>query len=121
MIDNFYIMVSTSKFKNPVELDLAKTLEGALKIIEAQGGQNIIVKQEDFQTNEGVQGLKGYGTMTIFNPVDKTSAKAYYEILLFKQDQGLQQIMILHEEGDTYANDITTRILNSVELRKATN
>ncbi|MEZ0130339.1 hypothetical protein AB9T88_11475, partial [Flavobacterium sp. LBUM151] len=95
MIDNFYITVSTSKFKNPVELDLAKTLEGTLKIIEAQGGQNIIVKQEDFQTNEGVQGLKGYGTMSILNPVDKTSTKAYYEILLFKQDQGLQQIMIL--------------------------
>ena len=47
--------------------------------------------------------------------------KAYYEILLFKQDQGLQQIVILHEEGDTYANDITTRILNSVELKKASN
>lgn len=121
MIDNFFITVSTSKFKKPVELDLAKTLEGSLKVIEAQGGQNIIVKQEDFQTNEGVQGLKGYGTMTILNPLDKTSAKAYYEILLFKQDQGLQQIMILHEEGDKYANDITTRILNSVELRKAGN
>ncbi|MFH6986170.1 hypothetical protein ACHRVW_00355 [Flavobacterium collinsii] len=121
MVGNFYITVSTSKFKNPVELDLAKALEGSLKVIEAQGGQNIIVKQEDFQTNEGVQGLKGYGTMTVLNPVDKTSTKAYYELLLFKQDQGLQQILILHEEGDTYANDITTRILNSVELRKASN
>ncbi|WKL46443.1 hypothetical protein Q1W71_15935 [Flavobacterium pectinovorum] len=121
MIDNFYITVSTSKFKTPTDIDLAKALEGSLKIIEAQGGHNIIVKQEDFQTNEGVQGVKGYGTMTLLNPADKTSAKAYYEILLFKQDQGLQQIMILHEEGDTYANDITTRILNSVELRKATN
>ncbi|KFF04805.1 hypothetical protein [Flavobacterium reichenbachii] len=121
MIDNFYVTVSTSKFKNPVELDLAKALEGSIKIIEAQGGQNIIVKQEDFQTNQGIQGLKGYGTMTILNPEDKTSTKAYYEILLFKQDQGLQQITILHEEGDTYANDITTRILNSVELKKANN
>ncbi|WP_264553129.1 hypothetical protein [Flavobacterium sp. N2038] len=121
MIDNFLITVSTSKFKNPVELDLAKALEGSLKVIEAQGGQNIIVKQEDFQTNQGVQGLKGYGIMTVLNPVNKTSIKAYYEILLFKQDQGLQQITIMHEEGDTYANEITTRILNSVELRKASN
>ncbi|TPG33359.1 protein BatD [Flavobacterium pectinovorum] len=121
MIDNFYVAVSTSKFKNPVELDLAKALEGSLKVIESQGGQNIIVKQEDFQTNQGIQGLKGYGTMTILNPVDKTSSKAYYEILLFKQDQGLQQIVILHQEGDTYANDITARILNSVELQKASN
>jgi hypothetical protein len=121
MIDHFYVTVSTSKFKNPVELDLAKTLEGTIKIMESQGGQNIIVKQEDFQTNQGVEGLKGYGTMTVLNPTDKTSTKSYYEILLFKQDQGLQQIMIIHEEGDSYANDITARILNSVELRKATN
>jgi hypothetical protein len=121
MIDNFYVTVSTSKFKQPTDIDLSKTLEGTLKIIEAQGGQNIIVKQEDFQTNEGIQGVKGYGTMTVLNPATKTSTKAYYELLLFKQDQGLQQILILHEEGDTYANEITTRILNSVELQRANN
>jgi hypothetical protein len=121
MIDNFYVTVSTSKFKQPTDIDLSKTLEGTLKIIESQGGQNIIVKQEDFQTNEGIQGIKGYGTMTVLNPATKTSTKAYYELLLFKQDQGLQQILILHEEGDTYANEITTRILNSVELQRASN
>ncbi|WP_433834289.1 hypothetical protein [Flavobacterium anhuiense] len=121
MIDNFYVTVSTSKFKQPTDVDLNKTLEGTIKIIEAQGGQNIILKQEDFQTNEGIQGVKGYGTMTVLNPATKTSTKAYYELLLFKQDQGLQQIMILHEEGDTYANEITTRILNSVELQRAGN
>lgn len=121
MIDNFYIAVSTTQFKTPTEIDLSKALEGSLKVIELQGGQNIIVKQEDFQTNQGIQGVKGYGTMSVLNPSTKTSTKAYYEILLFKQDQGLQQIVILHEEGDTYANDITTRILNSVELKKASN
>lgn len=121
MIDNFYVTVSTAKFKQPTEIDLAKALEGSLKVMEAQGAQNIIVKQEDFQTNEGIQGVKGYGTMSILNPTTKTSTKAYYELLLFKQDQGLQQIMVLHEEGDTYANEITTRILNSVELQRANN
>ncbi|WP_343695893.1 hypothetical protein [Flavobacterium sp.] len=121
MIDNFSVAVSTTKFKNPTDIDLSKALEGSLKVIELQGGQNIIVKQEDFQTNQGIQGIKGYGTMTVINPANKTSLKAYYEILLFKQDQGLQQIIILHEEGDTYANEITTRILNSVELKKASN
>ena len=118
IMDNFYIVVSTSKFKNPVEIDLSKALEGSLKVIESQGGQNIIVKQEDFQTGNGIEGLKGYGTMTILNPLNKTSEKAYYEILYFKQEQGLQQIMILHAEGDKYANEITDRILNSVELKQ---
>ncbi|KAF2512057.1 hypothetical protein EYY60_07355 [Flavobacterium zhairuonense] len=121
MIENFYVAVSTTKFKTPTDIDLSKALEGSLKIIESQGGQNIIVKQEDYQTNEGVQGIKGYGTMTVINPATKTSSKVYYEILIFKQEQGLQQIVISHEEGDTYANTITDRILNSVELKKASN
>lgn len=119
MLDNFYIVVSTSTFKNPVEIDLSKALEGSLKLMESQGAQNIIVKQEDFQTGEGIEGIKGYGTMTILNPINKTSEKAYYEILYFKQEQGLQQIIILHAEGDRYGNEIADRILNSVELKQA--
>jgi flagellar basal body-associated protein FliL len=121
LLDNFYITVSTAKFKNPTDIDLSKALEGNLKIIEAQGARNMITKQEDFETKEGITGIKGYGTFTLINENLKTSAKLYYEVLMFKQDGGLQQIAIFHEEGDTYANDISDRILNSVELKKASN
>jgi len=121
LLDNFYITVSTAKFKTPTEIDLAKALEGNLKIIEAQGAKNMIVKQENFETKEGITGVKGYGTFTFVNENLKSSTKFYYEVLMFKQDGGLQQIAIFHEEGDTYANDISNRILNSVELKKASN
>lgn len=121
LFDNFYVTVSTSKFKNQTEIDLSKALEGNLKIIEAQGAKNMIVKQEDFETKEGITGIKGYGTFTYINENLKSSTKLYYEVLMFKQDGGLQQIAIFHEEGDSYANDISDRILNSVELKKASN
>ena len=121
LLDNFYITVSTAKFKNPTDIDLSKALEGNLKIIEAQGAKNMIVKQEDFETKEGITGIKGYGTFTFIDQNLKSSTKLYYEVLMFKQDGGLQQIAIFHEEGDTYANDISDRILNSVELKKASN
>lgn len=121
LLDKFYITVSTAKFKNPTEIDLTKALEGNLKIIEAQGARNMITKQEDFETKEGITGIKGYGTFTLVNDNLNTSTKLYYEVLMFKQDGGLQQIAIFHEEGDTYANDISDRILNSVELKKASN
>lgn len=120
IIDNFYIAVSTNKFAQPVEMDLSKALEGALKVMELQGAQNIVVKQEDFATKEGITGIKGYGTMTILDPINKKSSKAYYEILYFGQEGGLQQIIILHQEGDKYAKEISERILNSVELKKVT-
>jgi hypothetical protein len=117
--DNFYLMVSTVSFKQQTQIDLKKGLEEALKMIELQGGQNMIVKQEDFETKMGIQGIKGYGTFSKINSITKTSTKIYYEILLFGQNGGLQQIMILHEEGDQYANQITDRILNAVELKSA--
>lgn len=119
-LDHFYVVVSTNKFKQPIEIDLSKALEGALKVMELQGAQNIVVKQEDYSTKEGITGKKGYGTMTILDPINKKSSKAYYEILYFGQEGGLQQIMILHREGDEYANQISERILNSVELKKVT-
>ena len=117
-LDNFYIMVSTASFKQETQIDLPKALEGSLKMIELQGGQNMIVKQEEFNTKEGLSGIKGYGTFSFINTITKSSTKLYYEILLFSQNGGLQQIMILHEEGDKYANQIAERMLNSVELKK---
>jgi hypothetical protein len=77
----------------------------------------MIVKQEDFETKEGIKGIKGYGTFSKINELTKSSTKIYYEILLFSQSGGLQQIIILHEEGDKYANEISDRILTSVELQ----
>ena len=117
-IDNFYIMVSTISFKQDTQIDLSKSLDGSIKMLELQGAQNMIVKQEDFETKEGIKGIKGYGTFYRINEITKSSTKLYYEILLFSQNSGLQQIMLLHEEGDQYANKISEQILDSVELQK---
>jgi hypothetical protein len=121
LLDNFYIMVSTMKYKKEGALDLSKAIESSLKVLETQGAQNMIVKEEDFQTNNGVTGKKGYGTFSRIDGESQTSSKIYYEILLFGQEGGLQQIMILHEEGDRYATELTDRILNSVQLKTVSN
>ena len=38
---------------------------------------------------------------------------------MFSQDGGLQQVFTMYEEGDEVGSKITSRILESVELRKA--
>ena len=120
VLDPFYLMVSTLKFKQQTQIDLAKSMDGVLQSMEVQGAQNMIVKQEEFETKEGVKGVKAYGTFSQINALTKSSTKLYYEALLFSQEGGLQQILLLHEEGDTYANQISERVLNSVELKQAT-
>jgi flagellar basal body-associated protein FliL len=115
-LDNFYLMVSTIKYKQETEIDLKKSMEVTLETLESQGAQNMIVKQEDFETEEGASGLKSYGTFSRLNVNSKSSEKLYYEVVLFSQEGGLQQIVIFHEEGDSYANEISDRVLSSIEL-----
>ncbi|WP_158730353.1 MULTISPECIES: hypothetical protein [unclassified Flavobacterium] len=119
IVDRFYVMVSTLKYKAETQIDLAKSIDGALQSLEAQGAQNMIVKQEEFETPEGVKGLKAYGTFSQLDSQNKTTARMYYEALLFSQEGGLQQILIFHEEGDSYGNEISERVLNTVELKQA--
>lgn len=119
VLDRFYVMVSTLKFKQETQIDLAKSMDGALQSLEAQGAQNMIVKQEDFETKEGIKGLKAFGTFSQVDSDNKTTAKMYYEAILFSQEGGLQQILLFHEEGDKYGNEISERVLNAVELKQA--
>lgn len=117
LIDDFYLMVSTFKYKQEGQIDLKKSMEAYLQYMETQGAQNMIVKQEDYETKEGITGLKSYGTFSRENTLTNESQRMYYEILLFSQEGGLQQILILHQEGDKYANEISERVLSSVELK----
>lgn len=119
LTDHFYVTVSTIKFAKETELDLNKSYEGTLQTLEMRGAKNIFMKPEEFHTQQGIDGIRGYGTMTFIDPIQQKSFKVYCEILLFKQDGGLQQVMVAHEEGDQYGQQILSRIINSVELKKA--
>jgi len=125
LTEPFYVEVATYKYKkdpnaNPQdpqpEINFDTVLEGITKLWESKGAQNILFKQEEFNTDKGVTGTKAYGTMTILNKVDNSTQKMYYEILLFKQDGGLQQIIVSHKEGDTFGKKVLDRVINSVEL-----
>ncbi len=117
MMESFNIVVSTVKYKTETEVNFDTVLEGNTKSWEAMGGQNILFKQEDFNTVKGITGVKAYGTMVMLDKIQNKSQKLYYEILLFKQDGGLQEIVISYKEGDEYGKKILERIINSVELK----
>lgn len=113
----FTTTVSTVKYAEGQEVNLQGAMEGALGSLEAQGATNMIVKQGQFETEKGIQGLKSYGTFKLVDQNGKTLPIPYqYEILLFGQAGGLQQIMIAYQENEKYAEGIKNRIVNSVEL-----
>jgi hypothetical protein len=117
MFESFNIVVSTAKFKQETEVNFDIVLEGNTKSWEAMGAQNILFKQEEFNTDKGISGVKAYGTMVMLDKIQNKSQKLYYEILLFKQEGGLQQIVVSYKEGDEYGKLILDRIINSAELK----
>jgi len=114
-----FIGISTNKFKKPTEVNFETVLEGITKNWEKLGAQNMLFKQEEFNTDKGVTGVKAFGTMTVFDKDKDESEKMYYEILLFKQDGGLQQIIVAHREGDESGKKIGERVIKSAELKQA--
>jgi cytochrome b subunit of formate dehydrogenase len=113
---SFYIALSTAKPKQASEYDLKSGLQGA---VNGFSGQQVILNHADFETKEGIQGIKGYGSFVKTDPILKQTIKLYFDILIFKEDAGFQQVVILHQEGDRYANQVSDRIISSVELKKA--
>ena len=114
--DRFYVMVNTTKPKQESEYDLKNGLQGA---ISGFRGQQVAVNESDFETKDGVKGLHGFGTFVKVDPVLQQSVKIYFDILIFKEDAGFQQVVVMRREGDQYGNQIAERIISSVEFKKA--
>ena len=112
--NGFYVNVATKRFKEETKVDLNEAVNGLVDLLEKQGVQNMLVKQESFDTKQGITGVKAFGTFYM----GSSNEKQYYEILLFGQDNGLQQVIITHDDEDKYAKEISEKILNSVELKK---
>ena len=116
---NFYIYLNTATPKKEQKTDLDRAVEDFIKGLERKGATTVLVKTDDYETQNGISGKKAYGTLTMIDDAKGKSEKMYYELLIFAQDNGLQQILIMHKDGDSFGNEIADRILNSVELKQA--
>jgi len=116
LLSNYYTTLSTIKFKGEVKFDLKKAVDGIYTNLEAKGARNIVMKQEDFTTLNGAKGLKVFGTLDAENPVTGESIPNEYVILNFAEKGGFEQIMVIFNENDQYAKEISERIINSVEI-----
>ncbi|CAL68352.1 BatD family protein [Christiangramia forsetii] len=116
LLSNYYTTLSTIKFKGEVKFDLKKAVDGIYTNLEAQGARNIVMKQEDFTTLNGAKGLKVFGTLDAENPVTGESIPNEYVILNFAEKGGFEQIIVVFNENDQYAREISERIINSVEI-----
>ncbi|NND62851.1 MAG: DUF4381 family protein [Flavobacteriaceae bacterium] len=116
LTEKFYVLANTAIYKEGLEIDMDRAAEIFLSSLEERGANNMIVKQEVFQIEENVDGKKYHGQFDFDTKVRNKILKMDYELLLFNQGQSLQLLLVAHLQEDVFANEIKTRIVNSIEL-----
>ncbi|VXB81621.1 conserved membrane hypothetical protein [Flavobacterium sp. 9AF] len=118
LLDNFSIILNTTTYKDTTQVDLNQVVEYDLKAMEQQGAQNITVKEEDYEDPKGLTGKKAYGGFSVMNPLSKETQLMNYELYVFSQLGGVQELFLIYRNDDEYAKQIMERVITSVELRK---
>ena len=113
----FFIKVSTIQFNHEQKLELESSLDQALTLLENSGAMNIIVKRNDFETEKGIIGIKAYGEFNVLSSENKMlKKKSSYELLLFLQQNGLQEVLVVYQDDGRFSKAIKNRIINSIEI-----
>lgn len=121
LFSNLYVVLSSVELKKEAEFDLSKAIDGIYTNLEQKGAINILSKDEEFETLDGSKGVKVFGSFNIENPITRNAIKKSYQILNFGVGGNYQQITIVHNEKDQFANEIANRIINTVEFNLENN
>lgn len=114
----FYINLRVTTFKKESKIDGSEAMNNAIKLLEDSGVTNMLVKEEDYTTMTGKEGLKIYGTMGV--PVKEGKYKKMeYAMFNFVHAGGLHQLLMVYEQDDPYAPQLVERIIGSVDFKKA--
>lgn len=113
---DYYIRLSTFTINPGTPFNLELAIDGIAGVLEQKGAKNIIVKREDFSTINGAEGVKVFGKFDIINPVTDSPENKKYVVLNFTQMGQYQQVLMIFDQEDEYAEEITQRVINSVEL-----
>ena len=121
LVEDLYVVLSTVRFQEGVKFELKTAVEGVYANLEQKGAKNIIVKEEEFTTLEGAKGIKVFGTLELENPKNNNIQTKEYLILNFAEKGGFQQITVIFDAEDEFAEEIAGRIINSVEFENTGN
>ena len=116
--DKFNIIVNTISFRQDVGFTVDQGVESIFKQIESMGGANILVKSEDYKTVGGTEGAKVFGSFDYQVPETTITIKFDYNIVIFAESQGSQQVFVFCEQEDKDAQKVMKKIINSVEINK---
>lgn len=111
-ISGFYIMVNTFEYSPQITINLDDAIKGMLQMVQSQKGISDFKYDEEDITISEISGKKITGSLLMNNQ------EMLFTIYGFINDQTAQQIVIVRQKEDGYAEKISTRIEKSIQLQK---
>ncbi len=116
--DEFFVQISSTPLLEKDSIDLNVVTEKAFSYLERQGAQNILINEDDFQLEEDISGKKAFGSLSMPLPESQEQKRIRFEMLIFKQDKALQQIVVFYNDNNEFSEKVKQRIINSVAIEK---
>lgn len=101
---------------NTDSLSLEEVLKQKVHLVGTQYGAKDITSNAEQFTQGGVKGIRGTGSFTAQNFVSGEAVKLQYDMYIFAQQNGIQEVAVLFKEGDEYGAKIDQRIIESIQL-----
>jgi len=113
------ISVGTTAMQTNDSINLDQMLKYKLDLTAKQyGAKDVTYNAEQF-TQNGVRGIRGTGTLVAQNFISGEAIKMQYDMYVFVQQNGIQEVSVLYKEGDEYGAKIDQRIIESIQLNVA--
>lgn len=117
--EEFYLLVNTMTFRQDAGFTLEQSGQFVSQFLTSNlQAKNIEVKDKDFQTVNGTKGKEVYGKATVTIPETEMELNLSYTILVFNENNGIQNIAIFYDSDDSSSYKVMERIINSVEIKK---
>jgi len=109
VLEDFNITVNSVIYKEQDSVAIENVVENAIKILENQGVQNLVVQNDKFATPNGAEGLKTYGSGEFPVPGTDKFKLGNYVMLNFVAKNILQQATVSWRDDDTYGKKMADR------------
>ena len=76
-----------------------------------------MTKEREFETVNGVKGPEVFGSFSVENPITGNDIEKDYRLINFVYKKGFYQVIVVTKADDEYANEITNRIVNSIQFK----
>ena len=93
-------------------------LDQTIERYQSQGAVNILMDAENYETSSGLPTLKISGTLDISKTKKGEKVRCFFTTLIVDYEEGKVSLTLIYDKDDRYGDEISKKIIDSIELIK---